>query len=201
MSRARQFDALAQEAAACVQCERMCERQAVLSRRNGSLTPRILFIAEAPGRQGADRTRIPFHGDRSGDTFESLLASLKLTRDDVFITNSVLCNPRQPSGANDKPTRTEIKNCSTYLQRVIALLEPPVVATIGAVALEALQFVEPHEFTLREHAAKIVRWHNRWLVPLYHPSPQVLITVRPLAQQFKDYRVLLRALDKANASR
>jgi uracil-DNA glycosylase len=188
------FAALATEAAACTTCERMRDRQAVLSQRNGTLHPKILFIAEAPGRNGGDRTRIPFHGDKSGDNFEKLLASIQLTRADIFITNSVLCSPRKPSGANDRPTRAEIKNCSGFLRRLIELLDPPVIATLGAVALDALRLVEPHDYSLREHAAQIVRWRNRLLVPLYHPSPQVLITVRPLAQQQRDYRVLRRAL-------
>jgi uracil-DNA glycosylase family 4 len=157
----------------------------------------VLFIAEAPGRNGGDRTRIPFHGDISGDNFEKLLASIQLTRDEIFITNSVLCSPRKPSGANDRPTRVEIKNCSGFLQRLLDLLDPPVIATLGAVALDALRLIEPHAYSLREHAAKLVRWRDRLLVPLYHPSPQVLITVRPLAQQERDYRVLRRALDRS----
>jgi DNA polymerase len=194
MNLAQRFDVLAAEAAACVNCERMRERQAVLSLRNGTLTPRVLFVAEAPGRNGADRTRIPFHGDKSSDTFESLLATIPLSRTEIFITNAVLCSPRKPSGANDKPTRAEIKNCSGYLRRVIELLDPPVVATLGAVALDALRLVEAHEYSLRAHAAQLLRWQNRWLVPLYHPSPQVLITARSLAQQTRDYRVLRRAL-------
>src|SRR5262249_13771359 len=116
------FDQLADAAAACVICERMRERRAVLSRLNGSLAPLVMFIAEAPGRNGADRTRIPFHGDTSGRNFESLLASIKLTRDEIFITNAVLCSPRKPSGANDKPTRSEIRNCSDFLRRHIDLI-------------------------------------------------------------------------------
>lgn len=166
----------------------------MLSPLNGSLSPRVLFIAEAPGRNGADRTRIPFHGDKSGDTFEKLLASIKLTRAEIFITNSVLCSPRKPSGANDRPTKAEIRNCSDFLRRQIELLNPPVIATLGAVALETLKLVEPHAFTLRQHAAKILAWNGRRLVPLYHPSPQVLITVRTFQQQERDYQTLLRAM-------
>jgi uracil-DNA glycosylase len=118
------FEHLADEAAACVICERMRERKAVLSRLNGALNTRVMFIAEAPGRNGADRTRIPFHGDTSGRNFESLLASIKLTRDVIFITNAVLCSPRKPSGANDRPTRSEIRNCSAFLRRQIELIDP-----------------------------------------------------------------------------
>jgi uracil-DNA glycosylase len=193
------FDQLADEAAACVICERMRERKAVLSRLNGSLRPRVMFIAEAPGRNGADRTRIPFHGDTSGRNFESLLASIKLTRDEIFITNTVLCSPRKPSGANDKPTRTEIRNCSAFLLRQIELINPPVIATLGAVALDALKLIEAHKYQLREAAAKILRWNGRLLVPLYHPSPQVIITVRTLEEQKRDFRSLLRAIKRSSA--
>ena len=142
------FDQLADEAAACVICERMRERKAVLSRLNGALNPRVMFIAEAPGRNGADRTRIPFHGDASGRNFESLLDSIKLTREEIFITNTVLCSPRKPSGANDKPSRSEIRNCSDFLRRQIELINPPVVATLGAVALDALKLIEVARFSV-----------------------------------------------------
>jgi DNA polymerase len=194
MSKREAFDQLAREAAGCMRCERMCARQAVLSHLNGPLDTRVMFIAEAPGRNGADRTRIPFNGDASGVNFEALIASIKLTRADIFITNSVLCSPRKPSGANDKPTRVELRNCSDFLRCQIALINPPVIATLGAVALETLKLVEPHRYQLRDHAAKILRWNERLLVPLYHPSPRVINAARPLAQQMRDYRVLRRAV-------
>ena len=190
MKQSALFSKLEAEAAACLTCERMCDRRAVLSKLNGSLTPKIMFIAEAPGRNGADRTRIPFHGDASGATFEKLLASIELRREEIFITNTVLCSPRKPSGANDKPTKTEIRNCSDFLRRTIEVINPPLIATLGAVALEALKLIEPHEYTLKKSAAQILSWNGRRLVPLYHPSPQVLITVRSLAQQMEDFQAL-----------
>jgi uracil-DNA glycosylase family 4 len=166
----------------------------VLSRLNGSLDPLVMFIAEAPGRNGADRTRIPFHGDLSGNNFETLLQSIDLTRHDIFITNSVLCSPRKPSGANDRPNRQEIRNCSGFLRRQIELIDPPVIATLGAVALDALRSIESHEYQLRDVAAQILTWNGRLLVPLYHPSPQVIITVRTLEQQKSDFRALAKAI-------
>jgi DNA polymerase len=194
MNKGERFNTLAVEAGACILCERMRERQAVLSPLNGSLDPLVMFIAEAPGRNGADRTRIPFHGDLSGNNFEALLQSIDLTRHDIFITNSVLCSPRKPSGANDRPNRLEIRNCSGFLRRQIELIDPPVIATLGAVALDALRSVELHKYQLAEVAAKILTWNGRLLVPLYHPSPQVIITVRTLEQQKRDFRVLAKAI-------
>ncbi|HKX29175.1 MAG TPA: uracil-DNA glycosylase [Blastocatellia bacterium] len=198
MNKEDRFLQLAAEAAACLVCERMRERRAVLSSLNGTTSPRVLFIAEAPGRNGADRTRIPFHGDTSGENFEALLRSIDLTRDQIFITNSVLCSPRKPSGANDKPNRAEIRNCSDFLRRQLEIIDPPVIATLGAVALDALRLIEKHPYRLRDHAAQIVSWQGRLLVPLYHPSPQVIITVRTLEQQKQDFRSLRRALTKSS---
>ena len=201
MKQSALFSELEAEAAACLLCERMQDRCAVLSKLNGALTPKIMFIAEAPGRNGADRTRIPFHGDASGETFEKLLASIKLSREEIFITNTVLCSPRKPSGANDKPTKTEIRNCSDFLRRTIKIINPPIIATLGAVALGALKLIEPHTFTLKNSAAKILNWNGRQLVPLYHPSPQVLITMRTLALQLRDFKVLQKAISSTKGTK
>jgi uracil-DNA glycosylase family 4 len=189
------FAALASEAAACRRCEAMCGRRAVLSERNGdAAAARVMFVGEAPGRQGGDRTRVPFSGDQSGQNFQRYIASIGLARADAFITNSVLCNPRKESGANRRPTRREIANCSEYLRRQIELIDPAVVVTLGAVALEALRAVARHEFTLRESAGRVIVWHGRLLVPLYHPSPQVLASHRREREQLRDYRAVARAL-------
>jgi len=189
------FNELIEDAAACVRCERMRDRLAVLSPLNGVLKPRVLFIAEAPGRNGADRTRIPFHGDSSGNNFEQLLAGIPLRRDEIFITNSVLCSPRKQSGANDRPTLREVGNCSQFLRRQIDLLEPPVVVTLGIVALKAIEAIESHHINLRNHVAQIFPWYGRQLIPLYHPSPHVIITVRNLEQQRVDYKTIASAIN------
>ena len=63
-----------------------------------------------------------------------------------------------------------------------------------SVALDALKLVDYHELNLREAAGKIHQWAGRLLVPLYHPSPQVLITSRREAAQLRDYKVVARAI-------
>jgi DNA polymerase len=188
------FDQLALEAAGCTRCERMRARRAVLSHLNGPLSAKVMFIAEAPGRNGADRTRIPFSGDASGVNFDALIASIGLSRADIFITNTVLCSPRKESGANDRPTRTEIGNCSDFLRRQIEVINPRLIVTLGAVALDSLRLIEPHQYQLRDSVARILPWNGRLLVPLYHPSPRVTNAARPLAQQMCDYQAVRRAL-------
>src|SRR5262245_10720988 len=122
-----QFEILVSEAASCTRCPGMCGRSAVLSELNGSLNAHVLFVGEAPGRKGADRTRVPFSGDQSGANFDRFLASIGLSRKEIFITSSALCNPRSESGANRKPSQKELANCSTFLQRTISLVDPKVI--------------------------------------------------------------------------
>jgi uracil-DNA glycosylase len=194
------FEALAVEAASCQLCPALCERRAVLSQRNGNLSPRVLFIAEAPGRQGGDRTRVPLSGDQSGRNFARFISSIGLPREEIFITNAVLCNPRKASGANRKPTSAEVVNCSGFLRRQIEILNPQVVVTLGAVSLAALRLVEYHELSLKENAGQVHEWNGRLLVPVYHPSPQVLASHRREAAQLQDYEAVARALARITKS-
>ncbi len=159
---------------------------AVLSGRNGPIPASIMFVAEAPGRFGATRTGVPLCGDQSGRNFERLLGIASLHREDVFVTNAVLCNPLDTRGRNAAPSRTELLNCVHYLERTIELVDPAVVVSLGAIALQALNLLSTHSATLREDVGRPIRWADRLLVPLYHPSPRAQIH-RPFARQAEDF--------------
>jgi DNA polymerase len=194
------FHKLCREAQNCRKCPDLTERIAVLSELNGSLQPKVFFLAEAPGRQGGNRTRKPFSGDKSGANFQILLDSIQLKREEIFITNSALCNPHTATGANRKPTKTEIKNCSNFLRKTIEIVNPKIIVTLGGVALEALKMIEYHQFTLKLDAAKILDWNARILLPLYHPSPQVVASHRRMPEQLADFKVLAGAIEKVSLS-
>src|SRR5215203_985005 len=164
----RAFTQLVKEAAGCTLCPAMCGRRAVLSELNGSPGARVMFIGEAPGRKGADRTRVPFSGDQSGANLERFLSSIKLTQ-------------------------KELANCSGFLRRTIEIVNPRVIVTLGSVALEALKRIQYHELSLKKSAARIHSWNDRVLVPIYHPSPQVLASHRREAEQLEDYKVVKKA--------
>jgi len=190
----RRFAKLAKTAQSCRTCPDLADKTAVLSDLNGSLQPKVMFIGEAPGRVGADRTRRPFYGDKSGDNLQKLLDSIGLSREEIFITSAVLCSPRSPTDANRKPTRAEIRNCLTHLRSTLDLIDAPVIATLGSVALDALKMIEPHSLTLREDAGTVVKWNERILVPLYHPSPQVIASQRGLDIQLSHFQTLLEVI-------
>ncbi len=188
------FDIMCHEATACQACPRMADRTAVLSRRNGTLIPKVLLVGEAPGRLGADRTHRPFTGDQSGQRFDELLASIDMDREEVFITNAVLCCPTD-NQQNLSPQVAEVRNCGKFLRETLSLLAPPVVVTLGAVALRAVGRLINQPLVLAEVAGTIVECDDFLLVPLYHPSPRVLHTVRSFEQQKADMAAVREAIE------
>ncbi len=185
------YSQLISQAKNCQLCVAMKDKEAVIGYKNGNLNADIMFIAEAPGPRGADISGIPLHGDETGKNFEKLLSSINWTRSDVFITNAVLCCPTNENGKVRPPNKSEVKNCSSHLARIIDLVNPKVVVTLGKKALEALNDIEKHQLVFSNDIATFTKWNNRWLYPLYHPSPQVINTrKRTYEQQETDFKQL-----------
>src|SRR4030042_150769 len=141
------YDLLVENASNCDLCRKMPDRIKILSENNGPLNAKVIFIGEAPGRLGADRTLIPFYGDQTGKNFERLISAIGFLREDVFITNAVLCNPRDEKGNNRSPTFEELQNCSLNLSLVIDIIKPEFIVTLGQYALKALNIIETHRLT------------------------------------------------------
>jgi len=192
-TRTRDFAALVERVAACRRCPTMEGRRRVLSSLNGHVDATVLFVAEAPGRLGADRSGVPLTSDQSGRNFTRLLAVAGLERQSIFVTNTVLCNPRDARGLNRSPTPMELANCAPHLAAQLDLVRAPVVVTLGVTALRALERIEPHGLVLRDAVGRPVTWYGRLLVPLYHPGPQAMLH-RGFTQQSDDYRALGRLL-------
>ena len=179
----------------CNLCPRMQDRKKVLGPANGNLDSQIVFLAEAPGRLGADMFGIPLYGDQTGRNFELLVASAGLDREWVFITNAVLCNPRTPLGNNDSPTLSEIRNCSHYLAETLQIVNPKCVVPLGRAALASLNAIESHMIKLSQDVGKVFLWHGFLVYPLYHPGQRALLR-RTRAQQATDYRSLASLLEE-----
>ena len=95
---------------------------------DGSPNARVFFIGQAPGAQ-EDAIGRPFVG-RAGQYLVSMLESIGLTREEVFITSTV--KHFQPK--NRAPTALEITACRPYLVRQLELVKPSVVVLLGKTA-------------------------------------------------------------------
>lgn len=198
--KAAEFSRLMAEVQACRLCSRMKDSARVLNYSAGSLSADIMFVGEAPGRLGADETEVPFHGDKSGRNFEDLLAFSGLNRSIAYVTNSVLCNPRDANGNNSTPLPVEVQNCSGFMRRQIQLIQPKLVVTLGAVALKALESIEPHGLTLNTHVRTLHNWFGRGLIPLYHPGQRAMLH-RSFANQRSDYQFVAESLRRISTPR
>ena len=192
--RIKYFDYLLSSVNNCDICGRMCTRKKVLSAYNGNIYSKVVFIAEAPGRLGAECTGIPLYGDRTGENFEMLLRNIGWKRDDIFITNSILCNPQDEKGNNSTPTQEEIENCSYYLEMTLKLINPDIVVTLGVKALEALKYIKTHKYVLHDNVAQKLSWNNKYLFPIYHMGPRATIH-RSIIKQRSDFITLSHIVD------
>lgn len=173
---------------ACFACTSMSFSH-VLGAGNGKLDPDVVLIGEAPGRRGAARSGVPFLGDESGKRFDAFLALAGLSREEVFVTNAVLCNPLDKAGRNRPPSANEVGRCLPFLAEQLRLLKPRLVVTLGSVALRALGRLEAHNIVLSRDAGQEVAWRRMSVVALYHPGRQSTLH-RPQLEQEDDWRRL-----------
>jgi uracil-DNA glycosylase family 4 len=194
------FLALVDRVRACEMCPRMKGSARVLGPGCGPLDAPLMFVGEAPGRLGADGSHLPFHGDKSGHNFEKLIEQVGVSRYEVFVTNAVLCNPKDEKGNNATPTSGEISNCAPFLRETIDLLDPSIVVTLGAVALRACGLIEAHAVSLREHVRTSRTWMRRTLIPVYHPGQRAMVH-RSFANQLSDYQFVAETLRRLKKPR
>lgn len=119
------------EASGCTLCPLSESRNTVVFGA-GNADADLMFIGEAPGAE-EDRRGLPFVG-RAGGLLDKLLAEIGLSREQVFIANTLKCRPP----GNRDPRPEEIETCNPYLQRQVELIEPKVIATLGNFATKLI---------------------------------------------------------------
>ena len=120
----------------------------------------VMFIGEAPGFH-EDKTGRPFVG-AAGQFLEELLASIDLTRQDVYIANVIKCRPP----GNRDPSPVEIEACEWYLNRQIELIRPKMVVTLGRFSM-ARYFPGSKISTIHGQPRKIA---GVLYYPMFHPA-------------------------------
>ena len=130
----------------------------------GNPNAKVIFIGEAPGYY-EDQQGLPFVGN-SGKLLDKLLASINLSRSDVFICN--ILKHRPPDNRNPQPD--EIKVCTPFLKAQLQIVKPPVIITLGRFALN---YFFPQDYISQVRGQiKTLSWQglNLTIIPVYHPS-------------------------------
>jgi uracil-DNA glycosylase family 4 len=96
----------------------------------GPQDAQIMFIGEGPGYHEDQQGR-PFVG-AAGQLLDTLLASIDLKREQVYIANMV---KHRPPGNRD-PLPGEIAACKPWLDRQIEIIRPKMIVTLGRHSME-----------------------------------------------------------------
>ena len=150
---------LYRQMAACDACELSRGRTHVVP-GEGAEDADILFIGEAPGFN-EDKQGRPFVG-AAGAFLDSLLASVGLTRDDVYIANVIKCRPP----GNRDPLPREIEACRGWLERQIDCIKPRVIVTLVRFSLSRYMSGE----SISKVHGKSRRIGDIVCFPMYHPA-------------------------------
>ena len=123
----------------------------------GSLTPKILFIGEAPGKK-ENETGIPFVGP-AGKQLDKMVEYLGLSKKDYAVINVLKCK----SPGNRNPTFEEIKACKPFLKEQIKELNPKVIILLGNVSEQAISIVPLFR-------GKVNMFLGHIVIKVYHPA-------------------------------
>ena len=160
----------------------------------GPIKPSIMLIGEAPGENEAIKG-VPFIG-RAGDELSKSLASIGLTRDDVYMTSAVRSRPyvwrekKERNGEltqrkyNRPPTQSEVIAHAPILDYELKKVVPHIIVTLGNVGLQRLlgkdakvsmlhgQLLQQPIQHLKSIDSKEFVWSNEsyLLIPTYHPA-------------------------------
>lgn len=140
----------------------------------GAHDARVMFVGEAPGKNEAATGR-PFCG-ASGKLLDDLLASVKISRESVYITNIVKDRPPE----NRDPSPEEIKIYGPFLDRQIEIIQPQIIATLGRFSMVYIMT----KFGLSDVLRSISQMHGQLfeakttygtvkILPLYHPAAAI----------------------------
>lgn len=132
---------------------------------DGPADASIVFIGEAPGKD-EDKEGRPFVG-RAGKFLSEMLETIKLKREDIYITNIVKYRPPD----NRDPLPDEIDSCKYWLHEEINFIKPKLIIFLGRHSMnhffpdERISVV--HGKVLIKSFGNIKRQH---FLALYHPA-------------------------------
>jgi DNA polymerase len=154
------FNSLKEEYSKCKKCPKLCESRSQVVFGSGNENANILLLGEAPGAN-EDKQGIPFCG-MSGKILNELLNSANLNREDIFITNTILCHPEN----NRNPAKDEVENCRERLDKLLKVMQPKVIVTIGNFATDRII----GKTGIKTIRGQVFEFQGIKVVPVIHPA-------------------------------
>jgi DNA polymerase len=159
-SAAERLEKLREVALECTRCKLAGGRNKVVF-GEGDPDAALVFVGEAPGAE-EDKTGRPFVG-RAGKLLTKIIASIDLTREQVYICNVLKCRPP----GNRAPMPDEVTACSPFLHEQLAVIGPKVICALGGPATTTLLRTRQGITRLR---GRLFWYRGIPLMPTFHPA-------------------------------
>jgi len=173
MTKTQRQLALTRHVAQLSKCRR-CPRIIPPPVSGGAVLSRVIIIGQAPGVHEPVRAR-PF-AHTAGKTlfrwFEEFCGLNEIqVRSTIYFAAVIRCFPGKTAAGGDRvPAPDEIRNCSTWMNDEIDLLQPQLIIPVGKLAIaQFLQFEKLNEVVGRSFRIRDKR-RAFDLIPLPHPS-------------------------------
>jgi DNA polymerase len=171
----------------CTKCD-LCKTRKNSVPGKGNFNSDVIFVGEAPGRN-EDLKGEPFVGV-AGKKLSEALEKAGISRDEVYITNTVKCRPPN----NRVPSKLEKETCQEYIQKEIEIIKPKIICVLGNTAFGSI--LGGTEIT--KFRGKVGRKNDQLYFITIHPAAtiynQKLIEV--LKEDIKKLFELIRELKK-----
>jgi len=133
---------------------------------DGNAKADVVFIGEAPGKN-EDKEGRPFVG-AGGKFLAEILESIKMKREDIYITNIVKYRPPD----NRDPSPKEKEQCNEWLINELKIISPKLIVFLGRHSMG--RFL-PGEKISEIHGKLIIKnvpelGKDQAFLPLYHPA-------------------------------
>ena len=156
------FEQIIKDITACQRCG-LCKTRKNVVPGVGNTKAKLVLIGEAPGAD-EDIQGIPFVG-KAGQHLDKIIAAAGFKKEELYICNILKCRPPN----NRDPNNDEMRVCTPFLQRQLALIKPKIIACLGNIACH---------YVIGPSIPGITRIRGQWFdsifgIPtfaMYHPS-------------------------------
>lgn len=125
------LEAIRKRVIECTKCN-LCKTRTHSVPGKGNFNSDVIFVGEAPGKN-EDLKGEPFVGV-AGKKLLLALENAGVTRDEVYITNTVKCRPPK----NRIPSVLEKETCQEYIQKEIEIIRPKIICVLGNTAFGSI---------------------------------------------------------------
>jgi DNA polymerase len=175
-----QLKKLAEEIENCTECK--IDKTGMMVFGEGNPDAKVMFVGEAPGKNEA-KTGRPFIG-RSGQLLRSLIRSIGLKEEDVYITSPVKYLPNRGT-----PTKDDIAHARTHFSQQLSIINPEIIVLLGSVAAQGvLQEVIP---VTKMHGTVVEKNGKKYFITVH---PAAGLRFPPLKKTFEEDFEKLREL-------